>query len=919
MKARYVRILFAALLLSLAASAMQSAPRARDFVIAEDGVAKAVVVAEGGVQSNGVTYAANLLADYLGRLAGTHFMVAAEPVAGYNTIRVGAPYRAAKREELRLRVVDGETLEVTGDGPRGTMHAVAELLERLGVVFCAHDFDYVPSRRTLALTNGFDVVDAPYMAWRDSWTELQRHHPAYMMKLRLTPGEKSYEEKIFDTAWKPNIDQNVCTHYVNRDKFLKDHPDWYAFVAKTGKRNPHWVCVSSEGMFQELFKEIEAELEKDPQIREISVGVDDGYSMCECANCLKLLDAGRDPDGAEVPTLQFVILANRVGKRFEQSHPNVRFNLLAYDAKMPASPKIVFNPNVGAGVAELWRNHGLPADCNERSACGLGNVARMSAPANGPYVWDYIANFGDYTIPYPNARIIAQTMRYYKRCGVKGARTQLAFPLVAEMGELKMWLYAKLLWNPDADVDALIDTYVNAAYGAGAKKVKEYLDRLEHARLRQRWTWFGCYVRDTAHYLTGEDCLRLVDAIDQAERQTRRDEPRNRLVRRLRFATLNLALSRYNDMLAAAEKWRWRLRSFAQFYAEWSAAGEVEAAAGHDLETGEGAVFSGVRDKRYRPQLTNQVHRATVWPRAPSVVYAAAKDLTGGKRMTRERDADGTAFARFKVSLAGERENYFMNPEFAEAGWTIPDAVAGEWYVFVTARTATTVDYDVASYYAGVYQPWLMNGQKLLDVQEVVERAVPAKKGGRDWTTLCLGKRVLYPKSRVWVMPGILHQAEYTDMKDAFLLAPDVVEKGTNGVSVVISGDRVDRRTATVRSDPIDRFRYGHATNALVTTFRRQEAGRWLVLVDVRANCTRALDPLAATATLSTGGKTNEAVATTVITGSAGDEAWQIVSLGVHDLADGMRLTIAPRQDGADLPRSIDLKRVILVKPEALK
>ena len=99
---------------------------------------------------------------------------------------------------------------------------------------------------------------------------------------------------------------------------------------------------------------------------------------------------------------------------------------------------------------------------------------------------------------------------------MRGVRAQHAFPLVGEMAELKMWLYAKLLWNPDQDVDALIAKWCDAAYGKGAPFVKEYVDRLEHARLRQRWTWYGCYVRDTAHYLTGADCIKLYDLLTKA-------------------------------------------------------------------------------------------------------------------------------------------------------------------------------------------------------------------------------------------------------------------------------------------------------------------------------------------------------------------------------------------------------------------
>jgi hypothetical protein len=509
--------------------ALVAAPQgvsAGDFVIAQNGNAKTVVVVEGGVQSNGVTYAANVLADFLGRLSGTHFMVASKPVSGYNTIRVGAPYRPSKPEELRLRVVDDRTLEVTGDGPRGTMHAVSELLERLGVVFCAHDYDYVPSRATLSLTNGFNVVDAPFMTWRDSWTELQRHHPLFMMKLRLTPGEKSDEEKIFDTARKPNIDQNMCTHYVNRDKFLKDHADWYAYVAKTGQRNPHWVCVSSEGMYQELFREIEAELAKDPQIREISVGVDDGYSMCECANCLKQLDAVRDPDGAEVGNLQYVILANRVGRHFEKSHPNVRFNLLAYDAKMPSNPKVMFNEILGA-----W------------AKLTGGNV----------YIWGYNAQFKDYLIVWPTVDTLGPELRTYRDFKVKGVYMQMADDVGSDMLALRCWLCAKLMWNPDQDEMKLIEEWCNGACGKGGKYVFEWMKTCK--RVREGIKWLGVYTGDSRDVFKPEDILKGDALLAKAEAATKDDPVKLAEIRRVRGSISHMMLVRYYyDVLATAKK-----------------------------------------------------------------------------------------------------------------------------------------------------------------------------------------------------------------------------------------------------------------------------------------------------------------------------------------------------------------------------
>ena len=154
------------------------------FVIAENTKAKAVIVVADG-QTNGCHYAAVRLADILGRMTGARFMIADKPIAGYSTISIGDKYNPSRPEELFIKVKDKNTLIITGDGPRGTMHGVSEFLERLGVVFCANDFDYVPKIDSPSLPVGFEFRDAPYMQWREACAQLQRHYFDYMMKLRL--------------------------------------------------------------------------------------------------------------------------------------------------------------------------------------------------------------------------------------------------------------------------------------------------------------------------------------------------------------------------------------------------------------------------------------------------------------------------------------------------------------------------------------------------------------------------------------------------------------------------------------------------------------------------------------------------------------------------------------------------------------
>ncbi len=157
-----MRLAVCTLLLGLVAAPFATRAAAPEFVIARDGKAEAVIVVHGGV-TNGVRYAANELAEFLGRISGARFMVADKPVPGYRTILVGTPYKPQNPEELCVRVKDANTLEVTGDRSRGVLYAAYELLEHFGVVFCARDFDYVPRISHLALPGDFSMVSAPYM------------------------------------------------------------------------------------------------------------------------------------------------------------------------------------------------------------------------------------------------------------------------------------------------------------------------------------------------------------------------------------------------------------------------------------------------------------------------------------------------------------------------------------------------------------------------------------------------------------------------------------------------------------------------------------------------------------------------------------------------------------------------------------
>ena len=750
----------------------------KPFVLAEGGFAKAVVVVSSDAPP-GVKYAANELADFLGRISGTHFMVADEPVKGYKTILVGTPYKPEHPEELCVRVKDGDTLEVTGDRSRGTLYAAYDLLETLGVVFCARDFDYVPRTNRLEIAGDYAKVDWPFMyAERKSWSDTGWHDFKSSSKLRL-----HVPYKLAAGAGCPDLAEDYyhdCNHavtvrWVDRRKFAKDHPEWYAWVRATNKRNHSWVCISNEEMWAQLLKEIGDYLEKNPKTRELSVAIGDCAHYCDCDACMAKVRQYLDPDGSEVPVVQCYLLANRIAKTFAEKYPGVRFNMLPYGDRQPANKDLKLEPNIGGCSAELWRNHCLPADCNERSDSSLAQYCRnVTNPANGTYVWEYLANFRDWMIPYPNMYIMAQSTRYYKRIGVRGVSTQHQFSGLGDLSEMKLWLHCKLLWNPDADEKALVRKFIQANYGPAAKFVQEYVNLVEHARLRQRWTWYGCYVPDTAHFLTDTDCVKIYNALMKAEAAVKKNPAYIARVRRAQIPAVSLAIWRYQDMIEPARRMKVALPSLQTLYHKWHSIIDDSASARYHKWFSEGG-------SDYEKRIT-QMFGANIQPtnRVPpkAVLRIGANDMTGGSRMTRERDPDGTEYCQLKVALKGEPEKIWMNPGFAEIGYTCKLEDTGEWYVFATVRLGTTVDIDPSSAYLGLYQRWYPNGFLCGKRMETANQAIVGRlEDAGKWRTICLGKRRLALDSRVWVMPGILHPVDYIDVRDFTFVNPELIEK----------------------------------------------------------------------------------------------------------------------------------------------
>ena len=248
----------------------------------------------------------------------------------------------------------------------------------------------------------------------------------------------------------------------------------------------------------------------------------------------------------------------------------------------------------------------------------------------------------------------------------------------------------------------------------------------------------------TAHYLTDDDCVKMLRALDNAVNVTSNDKPRNMLARRTRIAALSLTLWRYNDMIEPAKRLGFTLRPRETIWKEWKEAIFAPEHKGANYGMlGENFGTDGY-ERRVMNMFTNSDPVPTVFPRKASVIRIDPGMMTGGKKMTRQRDKDGTNYAQIKVALHNEAESIWMNPGYSEIGYTAKADEAGDWYIFATVRTGATVPVDNAVAYMGIYQQWYPNGVKTGGSMEIANLQVQGRLGDTAWHTVSLGKRRLF-------------------------------------------------------------------------------------------------------------------------------------------------------------------------------
>jgi hypothetical protein len=491
--------------------------------------------------------AAAELASTLQQITGAEFLIQTNTKAPDNAILVGAgdaarqafaevPFDALGPEELVIKT-KGHRLLLGGGRPRGTLYAVSRFLqEQCGVRWWTPWASLIPKRPTLSLGD-LARREKPAFEYRESFW-----YPAFDEDWSWRNGCNGHSSRLTaDRGGRIDYKGFVHTFYplVPPEKHFAEHPEWFSLI--NGKRTTDraQLCLTNPKLRDFMVERVKAWLRESPNAGIISVSQNDWHGACQCADC-KALD---DAEGTHAGTM--LAFVNFVAEKIEPEFPRVAVDTLAYQYTRKPPRTLKPRSNVIVRLCSIECNFREPLD-HPSNAAFADDIRGWSRICRRLYIWDYTTDFPHYVQPHPNWFTLGPNLRFFAAHHVRGVFEQGAYQSHgSEMAELRAWVLAQLLWNPQQDDRALIRAFLEGYYGAAAPVIARYLDLLHDASKGHNLT---CYSGTDAPFLRFKTLAQAEQLWQEAARAVAGNEE---LLTRVRLAHLPVRyvwLSRWDKL-----------------------------------------------------------------------------------------------------------------------------------------------------------------------------------------------------------------------------------------------------------------------------------------------------------------------------------------------------------------------------------
>lgn len=419
---------------------------------------------------------------------------------------------------------DGNRIFITGaDGGTGTrwqnatMFGVYDFLERFGGVrwyFPGEIGTIVPVKKNWSLPE-IDIIERPDTQCRRIYCYPARRPPLDSSKYYY-PGLNA--KNCMLPSWRQATRRTLgAQHGLNAieltGRFAKTHPEYFA-LTKDGKRFDHTysrnlksdvyghICFSSEGLKNEIYLDAVAALTGKPASTRgiskwnyqwdpegVSICPNDGIYWCQCPPCKEVEKKGKKAINDHIWKFR-VDIANRLKKNNIPGY--VTANSYAQFSEMPAM-ELPENLNISISTPGPWSMK-IPRIRNREEKRISAWVERIGHKINsGTYATKVLAPVPDIPCFTPRATgaFLKAQKNYFYGCFFEVGSDCWLFDF------MNCYVFSKVMWNMDTDVEALIAEHCQLMFGKAAPYMNKFYQTIEEL-------WMNRIVNGTVQTSIGE-------------------------------------------------------------------------------------------------------------------------------------------------------------------------------------------------------------------------------------------------------------------------------------------------------------------------------------------------------------------------------------------------------------------------------
>ncbi|MFK7937172.1 MAG: DUF4838 domain-containing protein, partial [Saprospiraceae bacterium] len=358
-------------------------------------------------------------------------------------------------------------LHISGGSTKSTLYAVYDFLEKeLDCRFYTPTVEVIPTQERITLAKTLNYTYTPPIKIRTVHSRLFYENHQFSDQQKVT-----YE--AFPT-YVPDARVHTFHRFLPADKFLNQHPEYYAL--RNGKRIPTQLCLTNETVYNIVKDSVAAQLARYPDAEVISVSQDDNGQYCQCDACEAIHEREASPAGS------MIYFVNRIAKEF----PQKQISTLAYQYTRKAPKTIKPEPNVLITLCSIECDRSAPIaeKCQDFKA----DLVAWGAITDNVRIWDYTTQFTNFLAPFPNLRTLKPNIELFRDNNATWIFEQHSNN-PSELFELRSYLTAQLLWNPDQAVDVIMIDFLEGYYEAAAPMIYAYINEI-HEAIQQDSTFF---------------------------------------------------------------------------------------------------------------------------------------------------------------------------------------------------------------------------------------------------------------------------------------------------------------------------------------------------------------------------------------------------------------------------------------------